>query len=207
MSITMWEMIDPRPQFRLIPRWNHGHRFRLTPRWIRRSHSRGVSFRIDLDRCLVFELQARRGCPVFLPNWFAGDRIGWIEGTMGTVPGSSCARSMVAFIVRPAGCQPLGFCGDLGFDEISGKILHLAVCHLPCNAGHLSDRRCQHRLVKLTEPRRLQPTLKLMLACSIWPTTMYACSGGAQTVQYSVTLAVLASRCWRFATFLSSPLG
>jgi len=35
MSITMWEMIDPSPQFRLIPRWNHGHSFRLIPRWIR----------------------------------------------------------------------------------------------------------------------------------------------------------------------------
>ena len=31
----MWEMIDPNPQFRLIPHWNHGHRFRLIPRWIR----------------------------------------------------------------------------------------------------------------------------------------------------------------------------
>jgi uncharacterized membrane protein len=31
----MWEMIDPNPQFKLISRWNHGHRFRLIPRWIR----------------------------------------------------------------------------------------------------------------------------------------------------------------------------
>jgi hypothetical protein len=35
MLITIKNMINPNPLFRLTPRWNHVLRFRLIPRWIR----------------------------------------------------------------------------------------------------------------------------------------------------------------------------
>jgi diguanylate cyclase (GGDEF)-like protein len=52
MSITMWEMIDPEPSLRLIPRWNHGPRFRLIPRWIRLWLDRLDVYLVQDDRTL-----------------------------------------------------------------------------------------------------------------------------------------------------------